>query len=97
MNVPLLWHHATSGVPAWGYHGSGPADTALRILAAFLPVGVPAPEGAPTVPLWDGQFVSRQAWALHQAFKADVLAGLDPDREHVLLAQDVQVWILRRT
>ena len=37
LNVPMRQHHSTDGVPQCGYQGSGPADTALSILAALLP------------------------------------------------------------
>ena len=37
LNVPMRQHHSTDGVPQCGYRGSGPADTALSILAALLP------------------------------------------------------------
>lgn len=34
----MLRHHAPSGVPAWGYAGSGPADLALSVLHHVLPL-----------------------------------------------------------
>ncbi|ADY27519.1 hypothetical protein Deipr_2395 (plasmid) [Deinococcus proteolyticus MRP] len=37
LNVTMRQHHSTDGVPQCGYAGSGPADTALSILAALLP------------------------------------------------------------
>ncbi|UFA51946.1 hypothetical protein [Deinococcus radiophilus] len=37
LNVTMRQHHSTDGVPQCGYRGSGPADTALSILAALLP------------------------------------------------------------
>ncbi|MBZ9714458.1 hypothetical protein [Deinococcus multiflagellatus] len=137
VNVPLLRHHAPSGAAGWGYLGSGPADTALRILAQFLPVpktGPRTPEevllhlGLPSddeqreqaladlsdeqtedldrryaehceqlpIRLFDGQYVSRQAWQLHQEFKRDVLGGLNQECDHVIEADTIHQWIHQR-
>src|SRR5918995_2636200 len=57
-------HYAPKGFD-WGFGGSGPADFALNVLAAFLPL---AAEDT-GVALRDGTCVSEAAWALHQAFK----------------------------
>lgn len=41
INVAMLRHHSLDGMPQAGYRGSGAADTALSILAHFLPVEGP--------------------------------------------------------
>lgn len=104
INVPMLRHHSTDGTPRYGYRGSGPADTALSILAFMLPLGVPIPATAQTtqqlhvsgdepVRLWDGTQVNPLAWALHQPFKDTFLAPLIEDENHTLSGEVLQEWV----
>jgi hypothetical protein len=80
-------HYAPEGFD-WGFGGSGPADLALNVLALFLPL---APE-ATSVALRDGSSVSEAAWALHQAFKYDLLVTLPRSGGH-LTPETIRAWI----
>jgi hypothetical protein len=80
-------HYAPKGFD-WGFGGSGPADLALNVLAVFLPL---APEGT-SVALRDGTSVSEAAWALHQAFKYDLIATL-PRAGGDISAKTIRAWI----
>ena len=80
-------HYAPKGFD-WGFGGSGPADLALNVLAVFLPL---APEGT-RVALRDGSSVSEAAWALHQAFKYDLIATL-PRAGGDISAKTIRSWI----
>ena len=80
-------HYAPLGFD-WGFGGSGPADLALNVLALFLPL---APE-ATGVALRDGSTVSEAAWALHQAFKYDLIATLPRSGGHIT-AETIRTWI----
>ena len=40
-----------------------------------------------------GQYVSKDAWELHQVYKAEIIAKLDPDTPHVVRSEDVQRWL----
>ena len=61
-----LWNHSPSGF-AWGYAGSGPAQTALAILAHFLRSSDPDE---------CGQVNDAVAVQLHQLFKRRLIAAL---------------------
>src|SRR5215211_670087 len=80
-------HYAPAGFD-WGFGGSGPADLALNVLARFLPL---APEATGVV-LRDGSSVSEAAWALHQAFKYDLLVTLSRSGGH-LTPETIRAWI----
>jgi hypothetical protein len=80
-------HYAPKGFD-WGFGGSGPADLALNVLARFLPL---APE-ATGVALRDGSSVSEAAWALHHAFKYDLIATL-PRAGGQITAKAIRAWI----
>ena len=80
-------HYAPMGFD-WGFGGSGPADLALNVLARFLPL---APEANSAV-LRDGSSVSEAAWALHQAFKYDLIATL-PRAGGDISAKTIRAWI----
>jgi hypothetical protein len=80
-------HYAPTGFD-WGFGGSGPADLALNLLARFLPL---APEATGVV-LRDGSSVSEAAWALHQAFKYDLLVTLPRSGGH-LTPETIRAWI----
>ncbi|HEY4690222.1 MAG TPA: DUF6166 domain-containing protein [Anaerolineae bacterium] len=75
-------HHSPTGFE-WGYGGSGPADLALSILSAVI-------DEPKTVKIHRG-FCGAKAWALHQPFKWEVIAGLG--REWTLSVQQVKDWI----
>jgi hypothetical protein len=80
-------HYAPKGFD-WGFGGSGAADLALNVLALFLPL---APEDT-GVALRDGTSVSEAAWALHQAFKYDLIATLPRAGGHIS-AEKILAWI----
>jgi hypothetical protein len=80
-------HYAPTGFD-WGFGGSGAADLALNILARFFPL-IPDATG---VALRDGSSVSEGAWALHQAFKYDLIATLPRAGGH-LTAKMIEDWI----
>jgi hypothetical protein len=80
-------HYAPTGFD-WGFGGSGPADLALNVLARFLPL---TPD-ATGVALRDGSSVSEATWALHQAFKYDLIATLPRAGGH-LTAKMIGDWI----
>ena len=89
-SVAHLAHHSPSGFEC-GYGGSGPADLALSILAAF----VPARADGPTERLYKGARCSRFAWMHHQQFKWEHIATLPTDGG-VLRAADIREWIAAR-
>lgn len=84
-----LRYHSPSGLE-WGYGGSGPADTALAILADYL-------QEAPRVDAWlhtgrrlgDGRTLSVR---LHQAFKFEIVAHLPYERWE-LPATRIALWL----
>lgn len=80
-------HYAPKGLD-WGFGGSGPADLALNVLAVFLPL---APDTT-GVALRDGSSVSEAAWALHQAFKYDLIGTLPRAGGHIT-AKTIRAWI----
>ena len=80
-------HYAPTGFD-WGFGGSGPADLALNVLALFLPLAA----DATGVALRDGSSVSEATWALHQAFKYDLIATLPRAGGH-LTAETIRAWI----
>jgi hypothetical protein len=80
-------HYAPTGID-WAFGGSGPADLALNVLAVFLPL---APDTT-GVALRDGSSVSEAAWALHQAFKYDLIATL-PRAGGDISAKTIRTWI----
>ncbi len=89
-SVAHLAHHSPTGFEC-GYGGSGPADLALSILAAF----VPARAGVATEQLYKGQRCSRFAWAYHQQFKWEFIATL-PKEGGALRAAAIREWIAAR-
>lgn len=86
-NVPHLAHHSPSGFEC-GYGGSGPADLALSILAAFVPVKA----GEPTERLYQGRRCSLFAWQHHQEFKREFIAPMG-HQGAVLSSADIRAWI----
>jgi hypothetical protein len=80
-------HYAPKGFD-WGFGGSGAADLALNVLALFLPLAV----DATGVALRDGTSVSEAAWALHQAFKYDLIATL-PRAGGDISAGTIRAWV----
>jgi len=89
-SVAHLAHHSPSGFEC-GYGGSGPADLALSILAAFAPTRA----DGPTERLYKGARCSRFAWMHHQRFKWELIATL-PKEGGVLRAADIREWIAAR-
>ena len=87
-SIPQRHVHYAPGGFDWGFGGSGPADLALNVLARFLPL---APN-AGGVALRDGSTVSEAAWALHQAFKYDLIATLPRAGGHIT-ARMIEEWI----
>lgn len=92
--LPHIIMHSPSGFE-WGHGGSGPSDLALAILAdalgesARLPVAVferYAPEHA-------ARIADMRAWALHHAFKWDVIARLPRRGSWMLTSRDVRNWL----
>ena len=86
-NVPHLTHHSPSGFEC-GYSGSGPADLALSILAAFVPVRA----GEPIERLYQGRRCSLFAWLHHQEFKREFIAPMTSNGG-VIASQDIRAWI----
>ena len=86
-NVPHLVHHSPSGFEC-GYGGSGPADLALSILAAFAPVKA----GEPTERLYQGRRCSLFAWQHHQEFKRKFIGPMVAEGG-VIASQDIRSWI----
>lgn len=89
-------HHSPTGFE-FGYGGSGPADLALNILAAFVavPIEHEVPEerwGDEAVQLHDGSYVSGAVWHLHQEFKRRFVATL-PRGGGTIRADDVRAWL----
>ena len=89
-NVPHLAHHSPSGFEC-GYGGSGPADLALSILAAFVPVSA----GEPTERLYRGRRCSLFAWQHHQEFKREFIV-LMSTAGGTIVSSDIRTWIARR-
>lgn len=87
-NVPhSCVEHSPTGFE-WGYLGSGPADFALNILAAFVP---PGSDGHPAAYCHRGT-CSYTALALHQDFKREVIAALPPEGG-TIRADDIRAWL----
>jgi hypothetical protein len=80
-------HYAPRGFD-WGFGGSGAADLAINVLALFLPLAA----DAAGVALRDGSSVTETAWALHQAFKYDLIATLPRAGGHIS-AETIKAWI----
>lgn len=89
-NVRHLAHHSPAGFEC-GYGGSGPADLALAILAAFVPPREPSDRER----LWDGQHCSRFAWTYHQAFKWQFISSM-PKEGGTIPADAIEAWIAAR-
>lgn len=87
-NVPRsVIHHSPTGFET-GYGGSGPADLALNILGALIPVGTDQLEA---VSCYRGR-CSMTAWLLHQALKERFLARMDPEGE-TIPAEVLRRWV----
>ena len=84
--LPHVVYHSPSGL-SWGYHGSGPADCALSILADALgerPTPAQLRRGEP------------RCWRWHQTFKRDVIARFPLTGGWRLPLVEVEAWIARR-
>jgi len=88
-NIPqrFKWHSPTGF--ECGYGGSGPADLALNVLAALVPLGS---DGADGWQIWDGQSVSATAGLLHQDFKFDFVARLPREGGTVPITA-IRAWL----
>jgi hypothetical protein len=84
-------HHSPTGLEV-GDGGTGPADLALNILAAFVAVPVERDEA---VKLDDGTFVSGAVWRMHQEFKWAFVATL-PHGGGTIRAVDIRAWLRER-
>ena len=85
------WH--SPGGFEWGYHGSGPADFALNILALFIP---PSSDPEENQRLSDKTSVHGDVTRLHQAFKAQYVATL-PREGGTILGATIRGWIASMT
>jgi len=79
-NVPHRHRHHSPDRVDFGYVGSAPADLALNILAAALPLE----PGDNDVRLADDSRVSKPAWDLHEAFTRTVLGWCEGRVAHPL-------------
>ena len=71
-NIPrCLIQHSPTGFEV-GYGGSGPADLALNIMAAFFPLA----EGEEGVKTFCGRSCSQRAWDAHQGFKREFISRI---------------------
>lgn len=89
--VRTVIQHSPTGFEI-GYGGSGPADLALNVMAALVPVGTDSME---PVRCFRGE-CSRRAWELHQAFKEAFLAGMDARGESIP-AEVIREWLKTAT
>lgn len=81
-NVPhVVVHHSPDGFEC-GYGGSGPAELALNVLDALLPVR-------------GGVGASGDAWRLHQDFKRVFIETMPREGGRVPI-EDIQQWIAQR-
>lgn len=89
-NVPhLITDHSPSGFE-FGYGGSGPADFALNILETVLrDMGY---DGETTNKTWKGDKCFKLAYALHQPFKAEFIAGM-PREGGRISTNHIIAWI----
>ena len=78
----------STATQSWGYAGSGPADLALNVLAAYCPFSA----GGKTVKLWDGHLVSDWAERYHHAFNRDFLESL-PEEGGVITEAEIRSWL----
>jgi len=83
----FVWHSPTGF--ECGYGGSGPADLALNVLAALVPVGS---DGAEGWTIYDGQKVSATAGLLHQDFKDTFIARL-PQKGGTVPIEEIRNWL----
>lgn len=84
-----VWHSPTGF--EWGYHGSGPSDFALNILALFIPVNIERIDDSEIMP-GSKTRVHAEVARLHQSFKAEFVARL-PREGGVISGQDIQRWV----
>jgi Family of unknown function (DUF6166) len=89
VNVPhVVVHHSPDGFEC-GYGGSGPADLALNILAAYLPISKNRAR------CFEGE-VSAEAYALHQNFKWEFIASM-PRTGGDIPAEIIRAWISKNS
>lgn len=68
----------------WGYHGSGPADLALSILADYF-------DERPT--RTELEWGDCNCWRYHQDFKRKFIATIDPDEHWKIPGTMIDSWI----
>lgn len=98
--APPICHHGTDNATTsmcWGYRGAGPADLALNVLAAYLPVSPETSLGGPAgaVRVWDGSFVAALAERLHPAFEAEVVSRIAAVGG-VVTEDEIRAWLARQ-
>lgn len=88
-NIPqrFVWHSPTGF--ECGYGGSGPADLALNVLAALVPLGADDADGWK---IYDGQRVSATAGLLHQDFK-DLFIATMPRDGRTIDIRAIRSWL----
>ena len=87
--------HSPSGM-SWGFHGSGPADLALSVLADYLDEAAAIPTHERYDHAIAGQIQETGAWLLHQEFKRDVVARLSQDRGFTITDVEIKAWCIRQ-
>jgi len=87
--------HSPSGM-SWGFHGSGPADLALSLLADYLGEAAAIPAHERYDPRVADEIRETGAWLLHQDFKRDIVASLPQDRNVTINGADVEAWLAPR-
>jgi len=89
--------HSPTGM-SHGYHGSGPADLALAILADYLGETTAIPAHERYDHAIAGVIHETGAWLLHQEFKRDVVAPLPQSQGFTIDGATVAAWLeLRQT
>ena len=87
--------HSPTGM-SHGYHGSGPADLALAILADYLGETAAIPAHERYDHALAGVIHETGAWLLHQEFKRDVVALLPQGRGFTIDGNIVAAWLKPR-
>lgn len=79
-------NHSASGFE-WGYRGSGPAQLALAILCDHFDVDNRRPLDGP-----DNDHAKKFARQMHQAFKREVIAGLETSG-WTMTSKEIEAWL----
>lgn len=89
-----LWNHSPDGFN-WGYGGSGPAQTALAILAYHLKDRKHFDETRFAKKLADTETPDELAIKLHQMFKSDEIAKFPQELGFTWTTEQMRNWCLR--